>query len=185
MKLKSLCLILALLPLAGCDSQKESKYDPPIKDLPGSEEYQKALGFMIDKNYLEALPPLEDAAQLNNPEAQYQLGLLYARGDGVAQNYPAAHEWLLRAAMLGHPKAQYYLGHMYSQGDGVEKNLQEGFVWFWLAASSGDRGSKYYMKVLVQKISAEEYNNAEKRVNTLWKQMPHDTFMALEKVPMH
>jgi TPR repeat protein len=184
MKLKSLCLLLILLPVSGCDSQKAVEYGPPINDLPGSESYQKALGFMIEKNYPEALPPLEDAAQQNNPEAQYQLGLLFARGDGVAQNYPAAHEWLLRAAMEGHPKAQYYLGQMYSQGDGVEVNPREGFVWFWLAASNGDKDSKYYMKVLQPKITTEDYKNVKKRVHALWKQMPHDNFDVPVEVPV-
>lgn len=185
MKLKALCLILVLVPVSGCDSQKSDGNGTPINELPGSASYQKALGLMIDNNYLEALPPLEDAAQQNNPAAQYQLGLLFARGDNVAQNYPAAHEWLLRAAMEGHPKAQYYLGQMYSQGDGVETNLREAYVWFWLAASSGDKDSKYYMKVLQPKISTEEYKKIKHRVHALWKQMPHDNRDALVEVPVY
>lgn len=184
MKPRYAILLLALFVLWGCDSEQRS-YDMPHMELPGAEHYQKGLSFLIDGESGQALPWLEKAVAVGNPEAQYQLGLLYARGDGVEQNFNRAHEWLMKAALQGHPKSQYHLGHMYGLGDGVEKDYEEAFVWFWLAASYGDKGSKYFMRVLVQKLNSEQYNRAEKRVHELWDQMPHDTFMSLERMPMH
>ncbi len=43
--------------------------------------------------------------------AQYQYGMLWLSGHGVAkQDEEEAVKWLRRAAELGHPEAQYNLG---------------------------------------------------------------------------
>ena len=38
------------------------------------------------------------AANQGLPQAQYNLGLMFANGDGVSQDYVAAHSWLSLAA---------------------------------------------------------------------------------------
>ena len=46
------------------------------------------------------------AARRNNIEAQFHLGNLYARGEGVPQDYGVAIHWYGRAAEQGHGEAQ-------------------------------------------------------------------------------
>ncbi len=70
--------------------------------------------------------PLADAG---NTEAQYNLGRLYANGDGVARSYPEAFRWFERAGLQGHKKAQEAVSKMYKFGDGVEKNLAQSELW--------------------------------------------------------
>lgn len=52
-----------------------------------------------------AVPFFEGAAKRGDVVAQYRLGLMLTRGDGVEQDYIAAHAWLNIAAASGHPKA--------------------------------------------------------------------------------
>src|SRR5205085_8881348 len=54
-------------------------------------------------------------AAAGDPEAQYRLGLLYARGKGVLGNLGDAIAWYRRAAEQGHAEAQHQLSlaHFY------------------------------------------------------------------------
>ena len=45
-------------------------------------------------------------------DAEYQLGLVYLRGDGVQQNTELARKWLQRAAQKGHAEAVYALNNL-------------------------------------------------------------------------
>lgn len=60
-----------------------------------------------------------DAA--NNPEAQYQLGLLHFHGHGTAKN-PAEAARLWRLAK-DHPGAEHGLAHLESTGSGTPRNM--------------------------------------------------------------
>ena len=48
--------------------------------------------------------------------AQYNLGIMYNKGEGVAQDYAEAVKWYRRAADKGFAFAQYNLGVMYDRG---------------------------------------------------------------------
>ncbi len=56
------------------------------------------------------------AAASGDPEAQFQLGLLYARGEGVVGSLGDAIVWFRRAAEQGHGEAQYQLSLAYLHG---------------------------------------------------------------------
>ena len=48
----------------------------------------------------------EQAAVAGRVDAQYELGLLYSTGHGVATDYVAAHMWLNIASMKGSAEAR-------------------------------------------------------------------------------
>ena len=52
-------------------------------------------------SYKDAFKEWSEAAQQGDVDAQYNLGCLYVRGDGVPQNKALAIEWLQRAAEQG------------------------------------------------------------------------------------
>lgn len=170
--------------LAGC-GESELQFDPPEMVFPGAQDYVKGLDFLKKQDVTSAIPWFEKAIAQGNPEANYQMGLLYARGDHVPQDYARARECLLTSGMMGHPKALYYLGHLYGEGSGVKQDYVEALKWFWLAASHGDSRAKRYIRVMVGKVSNEEYNRAEKEVHALWKQIPHDVYLREEKMALH
>jgi len=161
----------------------------PVRDMrlaqePASQLYKQAMDLVRKKNTEDAATLFRQAGEKGNRRAQYQLGLLYARGDGVKKDFIKARECLYKAAVQGHPKAQFYLGQMYAFGDGGKKDYAEAATWFWLATTMGDRFARESLRVMTGKISARALSEAEKRAKVLWQQMPHD--MKIEhKMEMH
>ena len=72
-------------------------------------------------------------AEQGHAAAQYSLGLLYYRGEGVPPNPKQAAKWYHKAADQGDPDAQLNLGLMYAQGDGLKQNYLTAYKWFSLA----------------------------------------------------
>ena len=58
---------------------------------------------------LQAYRMLLQAANLNHPEAKYQLGILHFKGRGIPKNLDEAHYWFREAALSGDEKAQSVL----------------------------------------------------------------------------
>lgn len=56
------------------------------------------------------------AAQNENSEAQYKIGVNYKYGRGVKQSFVKAFKWLKESAEKGNPYAQYELGNIYLYG---------------------------------------------------------------------
>ena len=52
------------------------------------------------------LKTLQDKAEGGDREAQFQLGLRYAKGDGVNVDTVIAYKWLYIAEKTGHPAAE-------------------------------------------------------------------------------
>ena len=82
-----------------------------------------------------------------NSEGQNALGLMYARGQGVAQNDAEAAKWFRLAAAQGHAGAQYNLGAMYQDGKGVAKEYVEAVKWYRLAAAQGATDAQFNLGV--------------------------------------
>lgn len=71
-------------------------------------------------------------------DAQFSLGRMYARGDGVEQDFSIAFDYVSKAASGGHLKAAKMLGDMYYRGDGVPRDLSKAAFWYRDAARRGD-----------------------------------------------
>lgn len=84
-----------------------------------------------------ALAQFLPAAEQGNLAAQYHLGLMYARGEGVRKDFAEAARWFGRAADGGHSHSQFILGHMYAKGDGVTVDRAQAHMWFTAAAANG------------------------------------------------
>ena len=62
--------------------------------------------------------------------AQYNLGLCYAHGTGVAQDDEEAVKWYRKAADQGLADAQHNLGNCYENGTGVAQDEEEAVKWY-------------------------------------------------------
>ncbi len=69
--------------------------------------------------------------------AQYNLALMYDRGEGVPQDYVEAMKWYRLAAAQGHADAQHNLALMYDRGEGVPQDYAEAVKWYRRAAVQG------------------------------------------------
>ena len=70
-------------------------------------------------------------AALNN------LGLMYANGQGVEQDFAQAMQCYALAAEQGVAHAQSNLAVMYAHGQGVAKDEQQALKWYRAAAEQG------------------------------------------------
>ena len=78
------------------------------------------------------------AAERGNASAQYNLGVMYAKGQGVRQDYAEAVRWYRRAAEQGDAQAQSNLGVLYANGRGVRQDHDEAVKWLGQVAEHGD-----------------------------------------------
>ncbi len=80
--------------------------------------------------------------------AQYNLGLLYKKGDGVLQDYEEAVRWFQLSAKQGYAKAQVNLGLLYDNGWGVPQDYREAVRWYQLAAEQGEVNAQYNLGLM-------------------------------------
>ena len=97
--------------------------------LPGSEPVVASL-------------PHQRAAQ-GDAQAQLQLGMRYAAGDGVIQNDKEAAKWFALAAKQGLAEAQYEYGLALLQGKGVVQDFRSAFTWIEKPAQRGYARAQY------------------------------------------
>ena len=76
-------------------------------------------------------------------DAQYNLGVMYAKGRGVERNEAKAVELLTLAADKGDANAQLNLGIMYAKGRGVDKDETKAFQLCEKAAEQGHASAQY------------------------------------------
>jgi TPR repeat protein len=96
----------------------------------GMDAYQRG-------NYATALSEWRLLADEGDAQAQLHLGLLYANGDGVPQDYAKARQWYEKAAAQEYAMAQYNLGLLYDNGDGVPQDYVKARQWYEKAAARG------------------------------------------------
>ncbi len=92
-----------------------------------------------------SLAQLQKQADSGDAEAQSNLGLKYAKGEGVPKDAAKAAEWYQKAAAQGHATAQYVLGLRYAYGDGVPKDAAKGVEWLQKAAAQGYSDAQYIL----------------------------------------
>lgn len=88
-------------------------------------------------DYAAALRLWRPLAAQGLADAQYNLGLLYAKGQGVPQDYAEALKWWRLAQAQGYAGAQYNLGVMFANGQGVPQEYVLAHMLFNLAAAQG------------------------------------------------
>src|SRR5580658_537594 len=90
-------------------------------------------------DYRAAFREWKVAADKGQPEAEYDLGLLYAKGLGVPRDLQAAQQWYEASALQGNAQAEFSLGQMYAQGWGIPSNDASALRWMEMAnGSNGD-----------------------------------------------
>jgi TPR repeat protein len=78
---------------------------------------------------------VRELADKGQKQAQTDLGVQYAKGIGVQQDYAVALEWFQRAAAQDAPRAQFYIGLMYERGYGVPRSYGTALDWYRRAAA--------------------------------------------------
>lgn len=89
------------------------------------------------KQYKKAFEIWKPLSDKGDPDAQYNLALLYMNGLGVEKNDRLALKLFTLAAQQGMADAQYNAGVMFYTGKGVYPNQKTAVAWWELAAAKG------------------------------------------------
>jgi TPR repeat protein len=116
-------------PLAGSGFDAAAAAD----DAQVAQAYAYLQGGQLDQ-LMQMLPPL---ARAGNARAQFLLGELYARGEGVTQDDEQAARWWRQAADQGLAFAQNELGVVLMDGRGVQADPLQALAWYRRAADQG------------------------------------------------
>jgi TPR repeat protein len=100
-------------------------------------DFQAGLDAYNRGDFAAAMKEWQALAEQGEANSQYNMGLLYARGQGVSQDYKQALARYEKAAAQGVPAAEYNLGVMYANGQGVAANPEEAKKWFLKAEEKG------------------------------------------------
>jgi len=102
----------------------------PVLADPGFDAYNRG-------DYATAVQLWGSMAKRGEVSAQFNLGLMYLKGNGVGQDYKEGRKWLLKAARQGYARAQLGMGMIYLKGLGVQLDYVQAYMWIKLAEKQG------------------------------------------------
>jgi TPR repeat protein len=115
-----------------------------------------ALAFLAAPCMAASLEDTLTAVAEGNATAQEQLGVMYARGQGVARDFAAAVRWWRKAAEQGLAEAQYYLGLLYGGGQWIARDEVAAYKWYSLAAAQGHEGARTLRDAIASAIATKQ-----------------------------
>ena len=115
--------------------------------------FDEGLTAFYSFDYAAALDEWIPLAEAGDSRAQYQLALMYYRGEGLPQDHEKAALWYRRAAERGDVDAQLNIGLMHARGVGVKQSFLEAFKWFELAVINSPN-SEFHDKAFFNRENA-------------------------------
>lgn len=109
----------------------------------------------------EAMSWLRKAAEQGEPQAMYNLGISYHRGDIDGKpNIEKSNELFRMAAEAGYHAAYSRMAFIYYDGEGVDKNLKIAKYWAWLdfANLPGEERNNALLLQLLEKDDIKDGN---------------------------
>ena len=107
----------------------------------------------------ENVQALQAIALLGDAQAQLQLAVCYAQGDGVERNNAMAFSWVCKAAENGSEDAAKYVLSAYDKGEkelGVQPDLDKLVEWADKLSAAGRNAGRYYYAHLWMKEIARD-----------------------------
>ena len=117
----------------------------------GSNPLEEGLTAYEAQDYKSAVSLWTPLAEEGDSEAQFNMGVMYDRGQGVEADPVTALKWYRLAADQGHCRAQYSLGYMYRHGMGTPRDFVKAVDWYRLAASQGEEKAQHNLGVMYYK----------------------------------
>lgn len=99
-----------------------------------ADRFSDAVDALQRRDYEAAMRLFMPLAERGNASAQFNVGVMYANGEGVARDVAQAANWYKKAADQGEARAQFNLGYMYFSGQGLPKDSVKAYLWLDLAA---------------------------------------------------
>ncbi len=109
----------------------------------------QALTFYKQKKYEKAFLLWKEEALSGNDQAMVNIGLLYLKGEGVAQDPHLSRVWFKQAMHYDNPSAYYNIALMHQNGIGVNKDDVLALDYFKSAASKGHIGANFRLGLIL------------------------------------
>ena len=102
----------------------------------------------VTRDYGEAVTWHRRASEQGLVTSQYDVGILYVKGQGVTQDYREGMKWLRLAAIGGNARAQYSVGLSHLEGGSDRPDDAEAVRWLRMAAEKGHGDAQYNLGVM-------------------------------------
>ncbi len=102
-----------------------------------AESWQQGQAAYDEGDYVSAFKIWQAEAKKGDELSQFNLGVMYSRGEGTEKNGSRALEWYMRSAAQGYAPAQFNLGTVFLQGVFTAKDEQKAAAWWQKAAEQG------------------------------------------------
>lgn len=116
-----------------------------------AEAQKLAREFKPQNAHTKSLREFKARALKGDVAAQFKVGLIYYKGQGVQSDYPEALNWFKKAALQGHPLALYNVGYMNEKGEGTPQDYAEAVKYFRQSAEQGNRLAQYNLGHMYEK----------------------------------
>ena len=120
------------------------------------------------KDYETAYKLIAPLAEQGHAKAQFNVGVMYGKGQGVPQDYQEAAKWYRLSAEQGDASAQHNLGVMYQKGEGVSQDYALAHMWFNLSGSNGIKVAIEVRKLLEKEMTKQQIVQAQELARN-WK----------------
>lgn len=108
--------------------------------VPSAAGHAEALAAYQKQRYREAMRLFRPLAEQGDPQAQYYVGRMYEKGEGVRKDSDQVRRWYRRSAEAGYAPAQYRVAVGYAYGlAGLPRDHGEAVKWLRKSAEGGYR----------------------------------------------
>jgi len=104
------------------------------------------------------------SANMGNPKAQANVGLMLLQGQIVERNASEGLKWLTTCAENGNPLCQYYLGLFYFQGKDVQQDFSKGVYWLEKAVEKDEAQGMNTLAWYLATCKESKFHNGKKAV---------------------
>ncbi|KAL3790623.1 hypothetical protein ACHAW5_004190 [Stephanodiscus triporus] len=111
----------------------------------------------MEPNAEEAVSWFKRCSEIGHPQGQYELGVAFYMGEGVAEDEEEAVRQFKLAAEQQHPAASYMLGDCLLDGVGAEVDRAAALGWLVKAAELGHRGARSRVMAVLEKTDGDDY----------------------------
>ncbi len=139
-------LALMLMPVAGA-----------------AQNFDTGLAAWRSGDYATALREWTPLAEQGHADAQSNLGVMYAAGEGVPQDYVEAVRWYRLAAEQGDVFAQMSLGFLYENDRGVPQDYVTAHMWFNIVAENGGTNAAESRDKVTALMTSADISEAQRR----------------------
>jgi TPR repeat protein len=119
------------------DTKSQSQKTPSRSDTLTTSNWEQRQAAYDEGDFATAFKIWQGLAEQGDELSQFNLGVMYSRGEGVEKNGSRALEWYSRSARQGYAPAQFNLGTVYLEGKFTSKDATKAAAWWQMAAEQG------------------------------------------------